>query len=623
MLPIKNLSGETHQLTNVKQVRRRRAVNGEKKLEFLVVPGETNEHAWDSVEAESKIDFKGEPYIIKKFEEASKGERSTKKVDAVHTFFNTMINCFQYDVHSGSQTFFAALTRVFEHTPYNFAIIDTFNAKRFENFGEDNCLSLFIKVLEGYGAEFRLNGNTVYLEEEVGEQTNFQYRWKHNVKALNKSVSTQGLSNVIKGFGGKADDNGVYPIEYTLRSPNEALFPDMDYHMKPYYNENITTLPGMITALTKKLMDEPQLSITVDVAETGLHVVNEGDRGFIIYEPMDITISARVVEIYDTFEYLEGDWKLIKTEVTLSNIKDKLSDITTRFAQSAKQVERLFEGKESLPYNVLPEAIRIATEAINNSMTEIQYPPNQGIVLQDPNNPNNLVRLTSAGIALSTDGGVTYRTAMTAAGTVTNELVAGIIRVNNIQIVGEDDLFYWNGEGLFAYDPTDLQRYVRLNSQGLYIAHGAISIERPDGFVIMDNGISTFEVNIQGGSPPYMSGSVEVENRYYKTNTTVSSDCDFFSYEHKARFLKIVINYKTEAFGGRVTASIEKGSIADGNVEVLASVTTTEYQKELGATLTVDLGVPTGLPGSFYLRLKTNDPTYAAYARIARKWLEG
>ena len=622
MLPITNLENETHLLTNIKQLVRRRTVNGERKLDFLVVPGAKNAHVWQSIESESRTDFKGDPYIIKGINEASYGNKSIKKVEALHTFFNTMINCFQYEVHSGSQTFFAALTRVFQPTPYDFSIVDSFYAERFENFGMDNCLALFIDVLERYGAEFRLVGMRVYLEEEIGEQTNFQYRWKHNVKSIEKSVSTQGLSNVIRGYGGEPNDDGVYPLEVEYRSPNEGLFPSMDYHAEPYFNENITTEATMTEALKKKLIDEPQLSITIDVAELGAETVNEGDRGFIIYEPRNLTVSARVVEVIETFEYLDKEWKLVKSEATLSNIKDKLSDITTRFAQSSKRVDRLFEGKESLPYNVLPEAIRIAAEAINNSLTEIQYPPGQGIILRDPNNPNLLVRLTSAGIGLSEDGGQTYRSALTGAGIVTNELVAGIIRTNNIQIVGEDDHFFWNGEGLYAFNPNDLTRFVQLKSDGLYIAKGALTIERPDGVLMINNGLLQNDFSLQPTDPTFRNKqTVDEQGVYWSTSETDPQVCAAYFFAHKSRYLKImcVLHDQGSGLGSRMSIS----EIGGG----LLGQATRYNETDASATpfpiiITIDLGVPTLARRGIYVRLNTNAGGVSR-GRVMAAWLEG
>lgn len=619
MLIVKDITGESHHLTNVKQLVRRRAVNGDKRINYAVFPSESNSHAWDAVDSESTALFKGETYVFKRYGENNFGDRSIKQVEAVHSFFNTMINCFQYNLHSGSQTFAAALTRVFENTPYTFSIVDSFTAETFENFGRENCLALFKNVLERYGAEFKVIGTTVYLHREIGAQTNFQYRWKHNIKAIDKQVDTHSLATVIRGYGGTPDDNGVYPIELEYRSPNEAIYGEL--HADPIVNENITTTAGMQSALEKALVDEPQLSITVDVAELGLQTVNEGDRGFIIYEPMGVKVSARIVEIVETFAYLDKEWKLVKTEVTLSNLRDKLSDITTRLQQTSKRIDRLFEGRESLPYNVLPEAVRIASEAINNSLTEVQYPPNQGILLQDPNDANRLIRMTSAGIGISDDGGQTYRTAMTGLGIVADEIVTGILRANNVMIQGEQDLFFWDGTGLWAYDPLDMTKYVKLTSAGLYIAKGALTIERPDGYATVQNGIMTSEFAIDAHEPPFQDSTVLLNGIWKKTTSTEPANFNAYFYRHDSRYIKIrfSLHDSGSGAGSRLTVyEIGNGGALLGQRTVY-TVTSGQAVEE---ALTIDVGTPTGLERGFYIKLNTNVGGEAS-GRVLKKMLMG
>lgn len=430
MLPITNILGETFLLNGIPQVDRGKKVNGEKTISFRVFPTEENKHAFNSVENETKVEFENEKYIIKKVQGKNIGQTFYKTVEAVHVFFDDMINCFQYDLHSGSQTFFAAMTKVFEPTssssnPYTFTIQDSFAAETFENFGRDNCLSLFQNAIARYEAEFEVVGNNVFIKRKIGADTGFQLRWKSNIKAIDKEVDTQGLSTYIKGFGGTPNEAGVYPITREYDSNIEKFGLKV---AQAVYDEATSTIEGMDARLRKELISEPQLSITVDIATVEGEVKNEGDTGFIIYEPMDIKVAARVVEISETFEYIDLRWKAVKSNVTLSNFKNKLSDAITRFGQTSKQVDRLFQGIEKLPYNVLPEAVRRASDAINNSFTEIQYPVTGGFLLQDPNNNNLMVRITSTGVGLSQDGGATYKTAMTGLGIVADEIIAGILQ---------------------------------------------------------------------------------------------------------------------------------------------------------------------------------------------------
>lgn len=767
MIAITDIMGDTKQVNGIKSVVRSRKVNGEKTLTLIAVPTDANAHSFDSVDTESRFTFQGEPYIIKKVQEKNMGRLSIKSAEAVHSFFDDMINSFQYETFTGSQTFAAALQRVFGPTAYNFSIVDSFLSEEFENFGSDNCLALFQTVLERYGAEFEVIGRQVYLKRSIGARTGFQLRWKHNIKAIDKQVDTENLATYIKGYGKPKEEtdvlsgqkipyaskSGVYltgrhfntttteDISATFRfsftgtgfrfqtgvhrmggvwqfdvdgqkydvstyrdvtyqeqllevvrglehktynvvatfigkdsknpntkatgantpkpfnvllsgdiiglyrelvgderfavtaeytSPNASKYPspssaDGLRHAEPISDEKITSTATMLEKLKKTLQDEPRLSITVDIAQIDGEVQNEGDYGYIIYDPMKIKVEARAVEITETFEFIDRKWKVRSKSVSLDNLQNKITDVTTRFQQTSKQFDRLMQGKDKLPYNVLPEAVRIASEAINNSLTEVQYPPNQGIVLQDPNNPSRLVRLSSAGIGVSDDGGATYRTAMTGFGMVADEIVTGVLRANNVMIQGEKDLFFWDGTGLWAYNPNDMTKYVKLTSAGLYIAKGAITIERPDGYKIVDNGMSVFDVNIQGAEPTFHSPGVSLVQRSYAqwlaTKSTQSVDFNQYSFEHKARYLKV--RYRVLADPGN-TAHFEIWK--DGQIVASAyTAQSDEYSDGVlnGFTLTVDLGVPTGQPGTFQIRIRSEDSTKNAYAMVSRKWLEG
>ena len=445
MLPIKDINGNEEFITNIKGLTRKRKVNGEKVISFYVVPDKSNEHCYDMVDGESIVEFDGEEYVIKVVNEKSVGERTKKKVEAVHTFFNDMINKQQYKVRSGSMTFNAALTFVFEETGYSFVVQDSFLAESFENFGRSNRLSLFKTILERYGAEFYVNGKTVFLKREIGVKTDFQYRYAHNVKTIDKQINTRKLASFIRGFGGTPDDDGNYPIEEEYISPNIAKFDKLE--AEAVYDERITTVEGMQKRLRETIIDEPQISITIDIVDLraagyNYHTASEGDYGFIIYEPMDdLNVEARIVEIEEEFDY---NLDPIRTIVVLSNIRHRVTDIMTRFSQTSKSFERLINGQSKLPYSVLDDAVKRATEMLLGSATELEY-TNNGIVARSKTNPNHLVLVSAAGVGVSVDGGQTFRNAITAEGIVADLITVGTmlfdrIRGGNLILGGHENI---------------------------------------------------------------------------------------------------------------------------------------------------------------------------------------
>jgi hypothetical protein len=130
--------------------------------------------------------------------------------------------------------------------------------------------------------------------------------------------------------------------------------------------------------------------------------------------------------------------------------------LTLQFSRTKAILDKIWdENSGKIRYNVYTEAVKKATEALNNSMTELEYPEGMGIIARDPNDASRFVVFRSSGIGITTNGGETFDEAITADGVTTSLLTAGQIKTNNIQIIGNDDLFYWDGNYLIAIDAAD------------------------------------------------------------------------------------------------------------------------------------------------------------------------
>jgi phage minor structural protein len=424
LLTITDINGNTEGLTGYKGLKRTRNVNGEKTLSFIVLPTPQNQHSFDLVQEESIIEFDGEEYRIKQMNEKPRGPFNFKEVSAIHTFFD-LIDDYQYDTYTGSMTLEAALHFVLGTTEYTWDIVDSFNAHDFNNFGNDNLLSLFQNLMKNFGAEFILNGKHLIFKTKIGNATDFQFRYNYNIKTITKTVNTNNLSTYIKGFGKKNED-GTYVVQSEYTSPNSTIFGIR--HAKPIYDERYTTMDGLNAALVSSLKDLPDVSITIDFIDLRragfpYDVPNEGDDIFLIYEPMNVDLETRIMEIAE--EFIEFNDYPIKTDVTLANYRNNMTDSIVDFSRTSKTVSDIIEGNKKLPYNALDDAVKRATEALQSAQTELEF--TNGIIARDKNNPNHLVLYNSSGIGVSTDGGQTFRTAMTAEGVAAELITAGTI----------------------------------------------------------------------------------------------------------------------------------------------------------------------------------------------------
>lgn len=438
MLIITDLQGNTEGLTGCKSLKRSRNVAQERSISFTLLPVESNKHSFDMVKEEALIEFDGDMYRIKQLSEKPRGKSKIKTVVAVRTFFD-LIGSHQYGLKNGSLTFDAAAQFVLGGTGYTYTILDTFYAKDWENWGDDNRVALFQAMVNRYGAEYTIKDKHITFRRKIGQATDFQFRFNYNIKALNRHVDTKNLSTYIKGYGKKNED-GTYVTEAEYVSPNAALFPNPDspdgyWHAKPVRDERYTEYAGLLDRLKQEIIDEPEVAITVDFVDMRragypYDVPNEGDDVFLIYEPLGLDIEARIMEIEE--EFAEGQPYPIKTNVTIANFRNNIVKQLVDFKQTQKEVGKLLDGSGKLPYSVLDEAVRRATELLLGSATELEY-TELGIIARSKLNRNHLVLVSSTGVGVSTDNGVTFRQAITAEGIVADLITVGTMLFNRIR----------------------------------------------------------------------------------------------------------------------------------------------------------------------------------------------
>ncbi|WP_035415365.1 phage tail protein [Bacillus sp. UNC437CL72CviS29] len=422
MLMVTDLEGNSEPLVGFKSFTRNRLINGEKTLSFSLFPCEENLFSFPLTKEEGIIEFENEEYVIKILKERNAGRTYFKQVEAIHKFYVDLMGKQKYEKRSGSMMFQSALDFIFEGTKYKTAVVDSFYAKSWENFGGDNKLSLLQKALKRYQAEMTIRGDLVTFRNRIGEDTEFQFRYNFNIKTFERVVDTTNLATYIRGYG----KDGLMR-EYT--SPNMKIFGKID---APFVDDDrYTTAEGLDERLRNDLQDTPLVSITidfVDLRKAGYPYIipNEGDRIFLIYEPMNIDIETRIVAIEEEYdENLEP----IATKVTLSNMKQDLSDAISSAID--KSMSEVIDDNGKVKYNVLDDGVKRASAAIKSAETSLTF--DNGILAIDPKNPNNIVAFNSAGIGISRDGGHTFKEALTYEGLVASVGVVGFLSANNIR----------------------------------------------------------------------------------------------------------------------------------------------------------------------------------------------
>lgn len=423
---ITDIYGISEPLYDWKGLKRIREVNGERSVSFSVLNTEKNKHAYDLIRDESTVTYKGIEYRIKLLKERSSGAKSIKTVKALHQFFD-LVDHYIYDIVSGPKQLDELLTMIFAGTPYTYVIIGSFSSVDFEDFGDDTALSLLQTIIQKYQVEFSIDGTFFTFKEKIGDTSDFQFRYKYNMKAVDINIDSSNLSTYIKGYGKDIEAEYISPYDQANGGPFRRK------HAAPIRDEKYTTEAGLLVRLQQELRDEPDVSITVDFAYLraagyAYDVPGDGDTVYLIHEPMKLDVNTRIMRIE---EDEDNDGNVIRCLVTLSNYRKNAADVLASLGNTQKQVRGIIEGTTKLPYSVLDSAVQRATEALQSAQTQVEF--NNGFILRSELNHNYLVLINSSGIGVSLDGGQTFQTAMTAEGFVADLITIGTMLADRIK----------------------------------------------------------------------------------------------------------------------------------------------------------------------------------------------
>src|SRR5699024_1732855 len=202
----------------------------------------------------------------------------------------------------------------------------------------------------------------------------------------------------------------------------------------------------------------------------------KGDRVWLHDDRINLEQEIRLHKIVTTYDEKDN---IIACDVTFGSqsIRDRHKSNLSAMAQA---IGDLLDGKIELPYDILAPRAKEMLAKLMSVDTELVL--DNGIFAVDPNNPNNIVGLNSAGWFISTDGGATAQTIATADGIVANSITSGELLTHLVRIVGTDGFMWMDGNEFVAMNPLDDTQFVRISPQtGLTVSKGSLNILSGNG----------------------------------------------------------------------------------------------------------------------------------------------
>ncbi|HHR7528813.1 TPA: phage tail protein [Staphylococcus aureus] len=440
---IRDLDGNEYFLQGV--VKHDQEINGDERIDIDIEYTDMNSEFLKKQDDLKMwiILFEGKEYRIISSKQSGFGDRYQISVTAVLYMLDWLNTSRIYQRIDESLTVTEAFNIVFNDTPFTYSTVESAPSNRFEGIGEgETRLEIFKTFIERYGYEIKIVGNVVYLYNKLGNDANFEYRYKVNTQDISKEVDASEMWTHAKGFGNYSDDDENTDVIDKAKLKREYTSPLSDIigirEAPPIRDGRITQRSTMDANLQKIVDESMQISFTADIYDMSQqgydyqHAVL-GDRVFLVDERIGLDTEIRVVKISRD---ISDTGQIINLEITFgsSNMADQYgSNLTT----AAKDIADLIQGRKSLPFQALDIISKSMVTKIQNTTSEIIYDTN-GQHFMDKKNNNNIMTMNSSGLLLSTDGGKTAETAITAEGIVANTITSGTLNANLISVRGGD-----------------------------------------------------------------------------------------------------------------------------------------------------------------------------------------
>lgn len=183
-----------------------------------------------------------------------------------------------------------------------------------------------------------------------------------------------------------------------------------------------------------------------------------------------------------------------KNTFKVQNFKTQFEDLFQRITATTQAVE-YHTGEYSRAANIVESDGTISVNTLQNSFSNNELTLSNakdqtvvwganGITTTSSAKPNEVLRIISGGLFMSTDGGTSWTLGISGSGINANNITTGQINTESVNIVlGSFPSFHWDSKGISAFEfnydeqtgqPSsfNISKYVRLDQYGLYGING-------------------------------------------------------------------------------------------------------------------------------------------------------
>jgi len=484
------------------------AVNGEKSLSGTIYFGQDVKA---NIAKGWTLSFLDEDYVVVTYTKNDK--ENTVTFSAVQAFFYKMSKTGFYETWNGSHPLATYLDALFAGTGYTYDNTASVAAFEKQDWGMSDRLSLFNDIIDQASVEFSVEGTVVLVVPAMGSDLSTIVRKKFNLDTAEIQTDNRNFATYGRGYGvySNPDDTTSKRLEVEYKSPlYDYYYPKFGaIEAVPVADERYTIADNLLVAVKKKVDKSWAISITlnlVDLQSVGYKyaMANPGDYITVIDENLNFSDKVRIIKVTSDYD-IRGT--RTKTEVECGSLSFAEQQKTTQSTLS-----NVASGKVPIPNEWLTSQVQIATDNLLAARTELKF-TDQGIIAIDKSDANKVVILNSAGVGVSTDGGRSFKSAITADGVVAERLFGNLISGVSFKTASTNGfgMELHNGKITFSKDDFEFGSLTATTDGATGESNGFAIWNQPGSIFSINQGSST------GGSLPVfqLPATATAENRQY------------------------------------------------------------------------------------------------------------
>ena len=314
--------------------------------------------------------------------------------------------------------------------------------------------------------------------------------YKSLLEKINQSI--QILTNATVEYESRQKEiiDELTELNYQFYKKYSRYIQEGTWSSEDYYNDDLYYLDALQVAYTSS---RPQISYDIKVIrlsgleEFSFKVFGLGDICYIQdtdyfgYLSDGFTPYKEAIYISEITSYFDSPEK---DTITVQNYKTQFDDLFQRITAATQSLE-FSEGKYNKAANIINTDGTIKSSIIQStfdSNTDLIYGAqnesvlmdNTGITVTSNEDAAKQVKVTSGGLFVSNDGGMSWKNAIRGDGITADVITAGKLNVEQVTVYGKNaPSFFWDERGISAFEinsngSTNFSKYVRFDKYGMY-----------------------------------------------------------------------------------------------------------------------------------------------------------